>query len=36
MRDQQGTLFDAVEHKTHLEYQSLVADLVLESEYLGT
>jgi catechol O-methyltransferase len=36
MRDQQGKLFDTVEHKTHLEYQSLVADLVLESEYLGT
>ncbi|OBK18896.1 O-methyltransferase [Mycobacterium asiaticum] len=35
MRDQQGKLFDTVEHKTHLEYQSLVGDLVLESEYLG-
>ena len=35
MRDQQGKLFNTVEHKTHLEYQSLVADLVLESEYLG-
>lgn len=35
MRRQQGTLFDTVEHKTHAEYQSLLADLVLESEYLG-
>ncbi|MBN4678813.1 O-methyltransferase, partial [Mycobacterium tuberculosis] len=24
-----------IEHKTHLEYQTLVPDLVLESEYLG-
>ena len=35
MREQQGKLWDTVEHKTHLEYQSLIADLVLESEYLG-
>lgn len=35
MREQQGRLFDTVEHKTHLEYQTLVSDLVLESEYLG-
>jgi catechol O-methyltransferase len=35
MREQQGKLWDTVEHKTHLEYQSLVPDLVLESEYLG-
>ncbi|GAT07306.1 O-methyltransferase [Mycolicibacterium novocastrense] len=35
MRRQQGTLFDTVEHKTHAEYQSLLADLVLESVYLG-
>lgn len=35
MRRQQGALFDTVEHKTHAEYQSLLADLVLESEYLG-
>ncbi|KUI41972.1 SAM-dependent methyltransferase [Mycobacterium sp. IS-1590] len=35
MRRQQGTLFDTVEHKTHAEYQSLLADLLLESEYLG-
>ncbi|BBX96302.1 methyltransferase [Mycobacterium lacus] len=35
MRQQQGKLWNTVEHKTHLEYQSLVSDLVLESEYLG-
>ena len=35
MHQQQGKSFDTIEHKTHLEYQSLVADLVLESEYLG-
>lgn len=35
MRAQQGKLFDTVEHKTHAEYQSLLTDLVLESEYLG-
>lgn len=35
MRQQQGRLWNTVEHKTHLEYQSLMADLVLESEYLG-
>jgi catechol O-methyltransferase len=35
MQRQQGTLFDTVEHKTHAEYQSLLPDLVLESEYLG-
>jgi catechol O-methyltransferase len=35
MREQQGKLWNTVEHKTHLEYQSLVSDLVLESDYLG-
>lgn len=35
MREHQGTTFDTVEHKTHVEYQSLMPDLVLESEYLG-
>jgi catechol O-methyltransferase len=35
MKQQQGKLFDTVEHKTHGEYQSLVPDLVLESEYLA-
>ena len=35
MRYQQGKLWNTIEHKAHLEYQSLVSDLVLESEYLG-
>ena len=35
MRQQQGKLWNTVEHKAHLEYQSLVTDLVLESDYLG-
>lgn len=35
MHRQQGTLWNTVEHKAHLEYQSLLSDLVLESDYLG-
>ena len=35
MNQQQGKLFDTVEHKTHGEYQTLVPDVVLESEYLA-
>ena len=35
MRQQQGKLFDTVEHKTHVEYQTMAPDLVFESEYLG-
>jgi catechol O-methyltransferase len=35
MREQQGKLWNTVEHKAHLEYQSLVPDLVLESDYRG-
>lgn len=35
MRDHQGTRWDTIEHKAHVEYQSLLPDLVLESEYLG-
>lgn len=35
MREQQGVLFQTVEHRAHVEYQSLIPDLVLESEYLG-
>ena len=35
MNQQQGKLFDTVEHKTHAEYQTLMPDVVLESEYLG-
>jgi len=35
MRDEQGRHWNTVEHRTHVEYQSLVPDLVLESDYLG-
>ena len=35
MREQQGKLWDTVEHKTHAEYQTLASDLVLESDYRG-
>ena len=35
MREHQGRLWDTIEHKTHAEYQTLLPDLVLESEYLG-
>jgi catechol O-methyltransferase len=35
MREQQGTHWETREHKTHVEYQRLVSDLVLESHYLG-
>ncbi|OMC42953.1 SAM-dependent methyltransferase [Mycobacterium sp. IS-2888] len=35
MRQQQGKLWNTVEHKAHLEYQSMVSDLVLESELLA-
>ena len=35
MNQQQGKLFDTVEHSSHAEYQRLMPDLVLESEYLG-
>jgi len=35
MSQKQGKLFNTVEHKTHGEYQTLVPDIVLESEYLG-
>ncbi|MFZ1178219.1 MAG: class I SAM-dependent methyltransferase [Mycobacterium sp.] len=35
MRQQQGKQWNTVEHKAHLEYQSLVSDLVLESDYRG-
>jgi catechol O-methyltransferase len=35
MRQQQGKLWNTVEHKTHVEYQTLLSDLVLESDFLG-
>ena len=35
MREHEGRLWRTTEHETHLEYQSLLKDLVLESEYLA-
>jgi catechol O-methyltransferase len=35
MHQQQGKVWDTIEHKTHGEYQTLLPDLVLESKYLG-
>jgi catechol O-methyltransferase len=35
MRDDDGTLWSSIEHRAHVEYQSLIKDVVLESEYLG-
>ena len=35
MREQQGKRWQTVEHRTHVEYQDLIPDLVLESDYLG-
>ena len=35
MREQQGKHWDTREHKTHVEYQTLLHDLVLESQYLA-
>jgi catechol O-methyltransferase len=35
MHRQQGKEWNTVEHKTHGEYQTLLPDLVLESEYVG-
>lgn len=35
LSQQQSNSWRTTEHKTHVEYQSLITDLVLESEYLG-
>jgi catechol O-methyltransferase len=35
MAEQEGLAWRTLEHETHVEYQSLLKDLVLESEYLG-
>ncbi|MGI9125863.1 MAG: O-methyltransferase [Mycobacterium sp.] len=35
MRNQQGKRWQTIEHRTHVEYQTLMPDLVLESDYLG-
>jgi catechol O-methyltransferase len=35
LKDRQDVCWRTVEHKAHLEYQSLLRDLVLESDYIG-
>jgi len=35
MREREGREWHTTEHDTHVEYQTLLKDLVLESEYLG-
>jgi catechol O-methyltransferase len=35
MQAQEGLAWRTTEHETHVEYQTLIKDLVLESEYLG-
>jgi catechol O-methyltransferase len=35
MSEQEGRTWRSVEHETHVEYQTLIKDIVLESEYLG-
>ena len=35
MQEHEGRDWRTTEHETHLEYQTLIKDLVLESEYLG-
>ena len=35
MQEQQNRQWRTEEHRTHVEYQTLLPDLVLESEYLG-
>ena len=35
LQAQEGKTWRTIEHDTHVEYQSLLKDLVLESEYLG-
>ncbi|MGW0160780.1 O-methyltransferase [Mycobacterium sp. NPDC003323] len=35
MREHEGRQWRTTEHKTHVEYQTMIPDLVLESTYLG-
>ncbi len=35
LHEQEGRQWQTVEHKTHAEYQTLIPDLVLESDYRG-
>jgi catechol O-methyltransferase len=36
MNHHDGMLWRTAEHRAHVEYQSVIRDLVLESDYLGT
>ena len=35
MKEREGSTWRTIEHEAHVEYQTLLKDLVLESEYLG-
>ena len=35
MNEHEGDEWRSTEHPTHAEYQTLIKDLVLESEYVG-
>jgi catechol O-methyltransferase len=35
LREQEGRTWRTVEHRTHAEYQTVIKDVVLESDYLG-
>jgi hypothetical protein len=35
MKEQQGKRWQTIEHETYVEYQTLLKDLVLESEFLS-
>jgi catechol O-methyltransferase len=35
MKANEGAIWRTIEHEAHVEYQTLIKDLVLESEYLG-
>ena len=35
MKQAEGTQWRSVEHATHAEYQTLLKDIVMESDYLG-
>jgi len=36
MKKNEGTLFKTREHSTHVEYQTFIKDIVLESDFLGS
>ena len=35
MKEVEGSQWHSVEHSTHAEYQTLLKDIVMESDYLG-